>query len=197
MASVAVAAEQGEASRDRYTRGAIWFHWVIAALIVVNLIIGLFHDSFPDALRGASMSFHKAAGITVIFLSVARLAWRLNHRPPPQSRTHKTWERWLAKTTHRLFYVLMIGVPVAGWLFVSASSRPTALDAFGLNLPRLPVPQTDGVSGFWHEAHEIMAFGIIGLLALHIAGALKHQLIDRDNELARIVPGIGRPPAPR
>ena len=174
----------------RYTRVAIQLHWVIAALIVVNLVIGLFHDSFPAALRGSSMGFHKAAGITVLLLSFARLGWRLTHRPPLQSRDHKPWERLLAKTTHRLFYVLMIGVPLAGWLFVSAAAVPRPTSFFGLfDVPRLPVPQTPGVMGFWHEAHEVMAFGIIGLLALHVAGALKHQLIDRDNELARILPG--------
>ncbi len=194
MASVAT---DGGAAPDataygRYTRVAIWLHWTIAALIVANLAIGLFHDDFPDALRGSSMGFHKTAGIIVLLLSIARLGWRIAHPPPPQDREHKAWERLLAKTTHRAFYVLMIAVPLAGWIFVSAAATPRPLEFFGLfPIPFLPVPRTEGVNAFWHEAHEIMAFGIIGLLALHVAGALKHQLLDRDRELARM--GIGEP----
>lgn len=187
MASVA--ADDGAEATDygRYTRGAIWFHWTIAALIVVNVLIGLFNDAMP---RG-SMNYHKAIGITVLFLSLGRLAWRLTHRPPPQSRNHKAWERLLAKTTHRLFYVLMITVPLAGWIFVSAATMPRPLSFFGLfPIPFLPVPRTESVSGFWNEAHELMAFATIGLVVLHVAGALKHQLIDRDGELARM--GVGK-----
>lgn len=193
MASIPVDRPADATSYGRYTRGAIWFHWTIAALIIVNVIIGLFHDSFPDGLRGSSMGYHKTAGIIVIFLSIARLGWRLAHKPPPQDREHKAWERVLAKITHRMFYVLMIGVPLAGWIFVSASTTPRPLNFFGLfPLPFLPVPQSKGVSDFWHEAHEYLAFGMIALLLLHVAGALKHQLIDRDNELARMGVGGGR-----
>lgn len=189
MASLAT--DGDAAAYGRYTRVAIWLHWTIAALIVVNLVIGLFHDSFPDAFRGSSMGFHKTAGIIVIFLSIARLGWRIAHPPPSQDREHKAWERFLAKATHRAFYVLMIAVPLAGWIFVSAAATRRPLDFFGLfPLPFLPVPRTLGVQGFWHEAHELMAFGIIGLLALHVAGALKHQFVDRDHELARM--GVGK-----
>lgn len=191
MASVAIEGAANPGAYARYTRVAIWLHWTIAALIVANLVIGLFHDSFPAALRGPSMGFHKTAGIIVLFLSLARLGWRLGHKPPPQDREHKAWERLLAKTTHRVFYVLMIAVPLAGWIFVSAAATPRPLDFFGLfPIPFLPVPRTEGVNGFWNEAHEIMAFGIIGLLVLHVAGALKHQFLDRDVELARM--GVGR-----
>lgn len=187
---MAVAAFEANDS-GRYTRVAIALHWLIAALIVVNLVIGLFHDSFSPALRGSSMGFHKTAGIVILLLSIARLGWRLTHRPPPLRSHHKRWEAWLAKVTHRLFYMLMIGVPLAGWLFVSAAAVPRPTSFFGLfDFPRLPVPQTPAVSGFFHEAHEILAFGIIGLLVLHIAGALKHQFVDRDNELARMIPSL-------
>lgn len=189
MASSAATTGQGASAAGRYTRVAIRLHWVIAALIVANLAIGLLHDALP---RG-SMSIHQAIGISVLFLSIARLGWRLAHRPPPQSRDHKAWERLLAKTTHRLFYVLMIAVPLAGWLLVSASLERRPLNFFGLfDIPYLPVPQSASLGGFWGGAHEVMALGMLGLLLLHVAGALKHQLIDRDNELARMVPALDR-----
>ena len=182
----------------RYSRGAIWFHWTIAALILVNVFIGLFHDSFGDGMRGASMNYHKAAGILILFLSFGRLAWRLAHRPPPFASHLRRWEAWLAHITHRLFYFLMIAVPLAGWLYVSASPRVRPLSFFGLfDIPSLPVGRSEGGADFWHEAHELLAFATIGLVLLHVAGALKHQLIDRDNELGRMIPRLGRGRAAR
>lgn len=189
MASPIAPANDTAIAAGRYTRVAIWLHWTVAALIVTNIVIGLFHDAMP---RG-SINAHKAIGLTVLFLSIVRLGWRLTHRPPPQSRDHKAWERLLAKTTHRLFYVAMIAVPLAGWMLVSAAPERRPLNFFGLfDLPYLPVAQSAASGGFWNGAHEVMAFGMIGLLALHVAGALKHQLIDRDDELARMAPAFGR-----
>lgn len=85
------AAEAGGDTAVRYNRGAIWFHRTIAALIVVNVVIGLFHDSFPADMRGRSMGFHKAAGIIVLFLSLGRLGWRLTYCPPPFASHLKRW----------------------------------------------------------------------------------------------------------
>lgn len=191
MTSAAAGAMPDAMERARYTSGAIWFHWAIAALIIANLAIGLFHESLSQSARGNAMDFHKAAGIVVLLLSVARLGWRLSF-PPPRFPGHlKRWEAWLARWTHRTFYLLMIGVPLAGWLFVSASPKSRPFSFFGLfDLPRLPVPRSESVFGLWHEAHELLAFAMLGLVVLHVAGALKHQLLDRDNQLARM--GLGR-----
>lgn len=190
MASIAAGGRGGDVAA-RYNRVAMTFHWAIAALIVVNVVIGLFGDAFPAELRGSSMGYHKAAGITVLFLSLGRLAWRLMNPPPPFSSHLKRWERWLASATHHLFYVLMIGVPLAGWLYVSAATKPRPLTFFGLfDIPFLPVARTEAGAGLFNEVHEVLAFVTIGLLLLHVAGALKHQFIDRDNELGRMVPGM-------
>lgn len=194
MTGVAAGAAGGAVgdTAARYNRGAIWFHWTIAALILTNVVIGLFHDSFPAELRGRSMGLHKSAGFTVLFLSLGRLAWRLTHRPPPFASHLKRWEVLLAHATHRLFYVLMIAVPLAGWLYVSSATEARPLTFFGLfDLPFLPVERSKGAAGLWRDAHELLAFATIGLFLLHVAGALKHQLIDRDNELGRMLPGFG------
>ncbi len=175
------------AVQQRYTRGAIWFHWTIAALIIANLVIGIFRDAFPPG----SMGVHKAIGISVLFLSIARLVWRWTHARPPLATHLRRWEVLLAELTHRAFYVLMIAVPLAGWLLVSASPKRRPLTFFGLfDIPYLPVARSAATDSLWQNAHEVLAFGILGLLALHVAGALKHQLIDRDRELARM--GVGR-----
>lgn len=130
------AAPTHEDRAARYSRGAIWFHWTIAALILVNVFIGLFHDSFGDGMRGASMNYHKAAGILILFLSIGRLAWRLAHRPPPFASHLRRWEAWLAHITHRLFYFLMIAVPLAGWLYVSTSLRVRPISFSGCSIFR-------------------------------------------------------------
>ncbi len=195
MVTVAVSAEDRAA---RYGKGAIWFHWTIAALIIVNVIIGLFHDSFGDPMRGASMNYHKVAGILVLFLSIGRLAWRIAHRPPPFASHLRRWEAWLAHITHRLFYVLMLAVPLAGWLYVSTSLKVRPISVFGLfDIPFLPVARSEGGADLWSEAHELMACATIGLFLLHGAGALKHHLIDRDDELGRMIPILGRGRAAR
>lgn len=172
-------------TQDRYSRGAIAFHWIIGLLVIVNLAIGIGHD----ALEGwPVMPAHKAIGITVLFLSLARLAWRLTHRPPPLPPM-PGWQIGLAHLTHWLFYVLMIAIPFSGWWFVSAAKQPRPLSWFGLfDVPLLPVERGSAIAGVMHEGHEVMGFAMIALLVLHVAGALKHHLIDRDTTLVRMAP---------
>lgn len=175
---------------ERYGRVAIAFHWTIALLILVNLALGLGHD----ALEGwAVMPVHKAIGITVLALSVARLAWRLRHRPPRLPAHIPGWQVALARATHGLIYALMIAIPFSGWWFVSAARERRPLDWFGLiDIPFLPVGRDTPIAGLMHDGHVLMAFAMIALVALHVAGALKHHLIDRDETLVRIAPVLRR-----
>ncbi|SOB88156.1 cytochrome b561 [Sphingomonas guangdongensis] len=171
----------------RYTRGAIAFHWTIAAAILFNLWLGLFHESLPGNWR--VMPVHKALGITVLVLSLARLGWRLAHRPPPFPPALPRWERTLAKTAHWTLYALMIGVPLSGWLMVSGAAVRRPLDWFGLfPLPFLPVGPS--VGGAAHEAHELLGYATAALLLVHILAALRHHLILRDDTLVRILPRL-------
>lgn len=181
-----------EQARSSYSRGAIWFHWVIGLLIIANLVTGLFHDALGDAgIR--VMPFHKASGIAILFLSIGRLVWRLTHRPPPLAPTVKRWEKGLAHATHTIFYLLMFIVPFSGWAFVSFGARKYPIDFFGLfEIPFLPVVQDKVAAGVLGERHEQLAFFWMALLALHIGGALKHHFLDRDNTLERMAPLIRR-----
>ena len=97
---------------DRYSRGAIAFHWVIAALVLFNLWLGLFHDSLPREWK--VMPVHRSIGITILVLSIGRLAWRLAHRPPAFADSLAGWEKALATTAHWLFYALLIVMPLTG-----------------------------------------------------------------------------------
>jgi cytochrome b561 len=113
---------------QRYSAIAIVLHWSIAFAILLNLPLGLWmHEQAEHG--GASeglfdiYQLHKSIGLTVLALSLVRLAWRLMHPPPPFAEGVAPWERFIAKTTHWAFYVLMIGVPLSGWIMKTQRCR--------------------------------------------------------------------------
>ena len=180
----------------RYDTVARWFHWTIAVLIVANLLGGFFHESLPKPWIGPVMSAHKAIGLTILVLSVARLAWRLSHPTPRQMPDHPAWQRAAALATHWTFYAFMILMPLFGWLMVSASDKLRPMSWFGLfPLPFLPTGPSEALAGLGHEGHEIVGWGFVALLVLHVGGALKNQWVDRDGTLGRMV-GWLAPPHP-
>ncbi len=107
--------------QGRYNAGAIVMHWTIALLILVNIGLAWWFNTLHGEAKIEPVQLHKSIGITVLMLSVVRLGWRLAVPPPAFSPTLQPWERWLAHTVHALFYVVMIGMPLTGWAFTSAS----------------------------------------------------------------------------
>jgi cytochrome b561/polyisoprenoid-binding protein YceI len=178
----------------RYSTGAIILHWTIAALMIAQVALG-WQMGGTSAKSFALFQLHKSIGIAILLLTVARIAWRLANRPPPMLA--HGWEAWLARLIHRLFYVLLLGLPLSGWLLVSTSKITVPTLLFGIvpwpNIPGLG-GLDDGVREALHDAgeaaHELMVFiFLIGVL-LHVAGALKHHWIDRDGTIARMAPGV-------
>lgn len=183
-------------TRSRYSSIAIALHWIIAVAILLNIVLALWFSSLfatgepaEQALGGTIVGIHKSIGLTVLFLSVFRLGWRIVHGFPPLPAHLATWERLLARANHIAFYVLMIAIPLIGWLMVSASPSNRPLVFFGLfNVPQLPIADSEAVSDTLSEAHELLAWITLALVVLHVAGALKHHLLDRDDVLARMLP---------
>lgn len=181
---------------DRYSNVAITLHWVIAAGIVFQILLAWRMDDLKTPLGFALIQLHKSVGITILLLSLVRLGWRLAN-PPPREVGLNRWEATLSKITHLGFYGIMIGMPITGWIMVSASriSIPTVL--FGVvpwphvpGLAHLAEPAKSAWRAIGHEGHEWLAFGTYLLLLLHVAGALKHQVFDRESPiLARMAPG--------
>ena len=177
------------ARTDRYHTGAIWFHWTIAVLVIVNILIGLFHESLLDGVR-AAMPLHKSIGLLVLVLTLGRIGWRLTHRPPPLPAEMKGWEKSAAHIAHWALYALMLLLPLTGWLLVSNMRRPAPLAWFGLfQVPLLPVSR--GVAGAAHQAHGVLGYLMAALVVLHVAAALRHHFLLRDPVLRRMWPGLG------
>jgi len=173
---------------DRYHGVAIWFHWAIALLVLANLALGLLHESLFDGLRWV-MPVHKSIGFTVLALTLGRIYWRLTHRPPPHPSGMAAWERVAAGATHFLLYALMLALPLSGWAMVSGTAKRRPLEFFGLfDLPYLPVGQA--VGGAARNAHGLLGWVMLALIALHVAAALRHHFLLRDTVLARMVPAL-------
>jgi len=181
----------------RYTVPAIIAHWLIAMLMIVNLGLGLIAEDLPDAQIRLAIDTHKSIGITVLGLVLLRVLWRLSHRPPPFSGTMANWERGLAHVTHFGLYVFMVWMPITGWLHDSAWKAAAEKPMFWFGLfewPRIglvmarPAAEKEVLHELFGAMHEIGGYGLIALLLLHIAGALKHQFVDHDAGLRRMWP---------
>lgn len=180
---------------SRYSSIAIVLHWVIAALILTNLYLGIRFQGLKGLALFNLIQLHKSVGLTVLALSVLRLAWRLVHRPPPYPETMKGWEKAAAHTVHFGFYAIMIGMPLTGWIMVSASPTniPTLLYK---HIPwphiaavhNLPIETRKSVQGAADLAHLTLAWTTGALLVLHVGAALKHQFWTRDGVLFRMAP---------
>lgn len=174
-----------EASR-RYATPAIVLHWVTAALIVANWLLGLSMVPLPISPRKLSWYLvHKSIGLTVLLLTSLRVGVRIV-QPPPPPVPMPAWQRRAAHASHLLLYALLFAIPISGWLYSSA----TGVQVVYLGLFPLPnlVPKDRAVAA----ALRLVHVGLNGLLfatfCVHVAAAIKHHLVDRDAALARILP---------
>jgi cytochrome b561/polyisoprenoid-binding protein YceI len=196
----------------RYTAVAIVLHWAIAFAILFNIVLGFWmhitaEHGGANAAVFEAFQLHKSVGLTVLALSLVRLGWRLTHKPPPLPAHMPGWEKAAALATHWAFYILMIALPLSGWLYVSAGWSHEAERAF--NVPTIyfglfHVPHLFGLAEQSNAAradaadtaftaHWVLAYIAIALAVLHVGAALKHQFFDRDETLAHMVPGLKAP----
>ena len=172
-------------------------HWLIAILIIVNVILALTDDFWPEGWERYVIDLHKSIGITVLGLAILRLLWRVTHRPPALPKSFPTLERGAAHTAHLLLYVLIFALPLSGWAhdsaWVAAASHPMKL-YFLVPWPRIGYfmaldPQTkDVLHTQLGELHTWLGYVLYVVLFLHVAGALKHEFIDRESVVRRMLP---------
>ena len=182
-------------SEKRYGAVAMTLHWLIAAAIVTMLVVGKYMVDLPDNDAGkfALYQLHKASGLTVLALSVARIVWRLVNVVPPSPASMPAWQRWAAGGSHLALYFLMIAIPLTGWAVASASPLGIPTLWFGLfDVPHLPglqgLADQKGTEEFLAGVHEWLGNGMILFIVLHIFAAFKHHFWDRDTVLRRMLP---------
>ncbi|MDA8260127.1 MAG: cytochrome b [Betaproteobacteria bacterium] len=170
-----------------YTGVAIGLHWLIAFAIIGSFSVGLYMVDLPLSPQKLKIySWHKWAGVTIFLCVVLRLGWRLLHRPPELPAGVPVWQRSLAAATHVLMYLLMIVVPLSGWLMSSAKGFQTVW--FGvLPLPDLLTKNAE-LGDLLQQMHKLLNYSMAALVFAHLGAALKHHFIDRDDILARMLP---------
>jgi len=173
----------------RYTRVAIVLHWIIALTILGTAALGVYMHELPLSPTKLELySYHKWIGVTIFALVLFRLLWRLGHRPPPPPPSMSAWQHRAAAVTHVMLYALTLATPVSGWLMSSASGFQVVY------LGILPIPdllaKDKALADQLKDAHELLNLLMLALVVLHVAAALKHHLMDRDDVLARMIPFI-------
>lgn len=175
------------ARATRYTNTAIVLHWLMAAMILVAFAMGLYMVDLrisPDKLK--LYAWHKWIGVAVFMLAAFRLWWRLLNAPPPAAPM-PAWQRNVSEQIHRLFYLFFFAVPVTGWLFSSAKGFPTVFLGI-LQLPDL-IQKNDEWAPLLKQIHLYAGYGLGGLVGLHVLAALKHQFVEKDGLINRMMPG--------
>jgi cytochrome b561 len=176
------------ATSTRYDRVAMTLHWLVAIGVIAQIVLGLWMieiPKLPAGVRAYWFNLHKSIGITLGVLIVARLSWRMAHRPPPLPSTMPRWQVRAAGISHWLLYACMLTMPLAGYLGSSFSGYP--IKYFGATLPNWGW-KDDLLKEFFSSVHFVAAVVFIALIKLHILAALKHLWIDRDRVFHRMLP---------
>jgi cytochrome b561 len=191
---------------QRYTKTAIVLHWLIGLLIIAMLALGLWMHELPKeapktatfdlfnwglytvtmpepvSVRTFYFNLHKSIGITVMVLILLRIFWRLTHVAPAFPDTMKGWEKKLADLGHKALYLMMVVLPLSG--FIMSIYSKWGILWFGM--PLVKGLDNPALRDFFKEVHEISAWVIIVLIVLHVAAALKHKVIDKDDVMKRM-----------
>lgn len=191
---------------QRYSKVAILLHWLIALAIFGMFALGWYMSELPKdgpkqmafdlfdlgiyqwslaeeaSPRTFYFNLHKSLGVTLLALILFRLFWRITHRPPAMLTTYKAWERKLATGAHHLLYLLMVAMPLTG--LIMAVNSKYGVKWFGLDF--IAGLDNSAMRDLFKEAHEVVGFLMLILIMLHIVGALKHKLIDKDETMERM-----------
>ncbi len=181
----------GRATRPaaRYTGPAMLLHWLIAVLIFGLFPVGLYMSDLALSPRKLELyAWHKWFGLTVLLLVVLRVLWRLTHRPPPLPDSVPRWQAHAAEALHKLLYLLIVAIPLSGWALSSAAGVQVVWWGV-LPLPNLLAPD-HALAHRLAELHETLNFTMAAVVAAHVGAALKHQFVDRDGVLLRMLPRI-------
>ena len=171
-----------------YTRTAVWLHWFIAILLLGQFLFGWYLTGVPRGTpeRGYLVNLHKSTGLVIGLLVVLRLAWRMTHAPPPLPDSVPRWQQTAATQTHRLLYLLMLVMPLSG--FVASNFSKFGVKFFNvLQLGPWGV-ESKVIYAVFNETHKACAWLLMVLVIVHVLAAVKHRLVDRDAVFSRMLP---------
>jgi cytochrome b561 len=182
---------------SKYTKPAMFLHWAIALLIAVNIALALSTELFPDESIRAAIDTHKSIGITVLGLVLLRIVWRIAHPPPALPASFAPWERRLASAGHVGLYVLMLCIPLTGWMHDSAwkdaATHPMQL-FYTISWPRIGLIEQiqPEFKEYLHSLLGLVHQSLNGVLLLlfiaHIGAVVKHHVKDKEPVLQRMLP---------
>jgi cytochrome b561 len=172
----------------RYTRTAMSLHWLIALILFGMFGLGLYMTELPLSPTKLKLySYHKWAGVTVFLLVLLRVGWRVTHVPPALPAGMAPWQVKAAAAGHHLLYLLMVIVPLSGWLMSSAKGFQTVW--FGvLPLPDL-LSKDESLGESLLLVHRFLNYFFMAVVIGHVLAAIKHHFVDRDGLLMRMLPG--------
>lgn len=171
----------------KYSKGFIGLHWLIAVVVISMLSVSFFLEDLPKVIRPTAIMLHKSFGLSILLLTLMRLIWVIIAKRPALPITMPRWEVYLARGVQGAFYVFLISMAMAGWLMSVLSNRiPIWFGLFPLSLPG--VPHNSIWAEWFFQGHQTIAWILITLICLHIAGALKHAIIDKDKVMESMLP---------
>lgn len=172
---------------DRYGIVSQSLHWLIVILVFVQYLLGIKAHGMPVSLeRLMLLARHKSIGVTIFALMIARLAWRLYSPPPTLPSNTRTWTAHAAHLSHALLYLLLLAMPVVGWLLSSASNLTVSWFGF-VSLPNLIGPNRQAAHWLLFT-HQGMAWLLLATVILHTGAALWHHIVLHDSVLLRMLP---------
>jgi cytochrome b561 len=181
----------------KYSKPAIFLHWAIALCIGLNMTLGLTAEQFPDEWIRPAIDTHKSMGITVLGLVLLRIMWRMANQPPALPASFGTWERRLASAGHVGLYVLMLCIPLSGWMHDSAwkdaATHPMQL-FYTISWPRIGFIEQiqPELKEYLHDllglVHRSLNWALLALFLAHIGAVVKHHIKDKEPVLQRMLP---------
>ncbi|GGA85911.1 cytochrome b [Arenimonas soli] len=177
---------------ERWGWVSISIHWLTVLMVLSLVVVGLVMQELANSPTKIEVyALHKSFGLTVFALTVLRLLWRLFAGTPAAAAGVPRWQQLAAQASHAALYVILLAMPLSGWLYNSASGFP--LKWFGLfGLPKLSGYDPD-VKAFALAMHEWLFIALAVIVTVHAAAALKHHYFDRDATLSRMLPGLPPP----
>jgi cytochrome b561 len=183
------------AKHTRYSSVAIILHWTIAAALALQIVLGWRIGDVEGVTRTAVLQLHKTIGVTILVLTVVRMIWRMTKKPPAMDSSLTPIERLASHWVHMGFYAALLALPLTGWAMVSAQRVGAMKLLGGVHWPDFPIVTglpgdlQDTLADLLDKSHSVLVWVMLGLIALHVAGALKHHYISKDPTVSRMAPG--------